>query len=154
MKIVVYVILVPLAVILFCAFIFASFKAFFRLSKEKLQLWWMRKRDGSAKKDAEITDPAGMVETVTLTAGTCDCCGRTFIGTTSDEESQLQIVKFMGVSKNICKDCLKRLFDNFNREKGRGETLYSENAKKLKDMLEKMDKNESNSANSSQNSHT
>lgn len=139
MKIVVYVILVPLAIILFCAFIFASFKAFYRMSKEKLRQWWQRKKDGSAAKDAEVTDPSGMVETVTITTGTCDCCGRAFIGTSADKESPLQIVKFMGVSRNICSDCLKRLFDNFNKKTGSGEILYSESAQKLKDMLEKLD---------------
>lgn len=144
MKIIIYVILVPLAIILFCAFIFAAFKAWFRQIKQRLMLWRQRKKDGSAAKDAEITDPAGMVETVTITTGTCDCCGRTFVGTTSDKESPLQIVRFMGVSKKICTDCLNRLFDNFNKEKGSGETLYSENAQKLKEMLEKMDNHQEN----------
>ena len=136
MKIIIYVFLVPLAVILLCVFLYNAIKALWRQSCENLRAWWRHK--WGKDKEAEITDPAGMVETITITKGVCDCCGRTFVGTTSDKDSPLQIVKFMGISRNICSDCLKKLFAQFKRENRRGETLYSDNAKKLKDMLDNL----------------
>lgn len=141
MKIIIYVIFVPLAIILLCAFIFAGFKALFSKMKANIKSWWERKKSGEAANDAEITDPEGMVESITITTGTCDCCGRTFVGTTEDKDKPLQRVKFMGITKNICSDCLKKLFENFNKSSKKGTTYYSENAQKLKDMLDNLNFN-------------
>ena len=75
------------------------------------------------------------MDIVTLTSGTCQSCGKKFIGTTEDKDPPLRVVTFMGESRVLCNDCLSRIMKEFNSSHESGETMYSQNAMKLKELL-------------------
>lgn len=137
MKILVNVVLVPLCIILLCAFLYAGMKALFRNMGEKIKGMFFKKN--KREEDVQAQKPEAMMDIVTITAGTCQSCGRTFIGTTADKDCPLKVVKFMGETKVICDDCLKKLLAEFNKTHVSSEKHYSKSANDLKNMLAKVD---------------
>lgn len=127
MKVVILVILVPLAIICLGAFLFAGIKALFLRIKNKIS----NKFFGGKNKLA----PEAMMDIVTLTSGTCQSCGKTFIGTTEDRDSPLRVVSFMGESRVLCNECLDHIMQEFNSSHASGETRFSQNALHLKELL-------------------
>lgn len=127
MKVVLLVILVPLAIICLGAFLFAGIKSLFLRIKAGIS----RKFFG---KESQLS-PEAMMDIVTLTSGTCQSCGKKFIGTTEDKDPPLRVVTFMGESRVLCNDCLARILKEFNSSHESRETRYSQNAMKLKDLL-------------------
>lgn len=121
------VILVPLAIICLGAFLFAGIKALFlRIKTGVLNKLFGRKAQAQ---------PEAMMDIVTLTSGTCQSCGKKFIGTTEDKDPPLRVVTFMGESRVLCNDCLARIMKEFNSSRKSGETMYSQKAMKLKELL-------------------
>lgn len=127
MKVIILVVLVPLAVICLGAFLFAGIKALFQRLKTKLS-------DKIHGRKSQIP-PEAMMDIVTLTSGTCQSCGKTFIGTTEDKDPPLRVVTFMGESRVLCNDCLARIMKEFTSRHESNETHYSQNAMKLKELL-------------------
>lgn len=125
MKTVLLVIFVPLAVICLGAFLFAGIKALFKQIKARVK----------NKFSHEKTPPEAMMDIVTLTSGTCQSCGKTFIGTTEDKNPPLRVVNFMGESRILCNECLERILAEFNRSQSSEETRYTQSALKLKELL-------------------
>lgn len=125
MKIVLLVIFVPLAVICLGAFLFAGIKALFRQMKSGI------KNVFSGKKES----PEAMMDIVTLTSGSCQSCGKKFIGTADDKNPPLKVVTFMGESRVLCNECLDRVLAEFNRSQSSSETRYSQSAMRLKELL-------------------
>lgn len=127
MKVIVMVILVPLAIICLGAFLFAGIKALFFRIKRRIREKFFHKK--------EQKRPEAMMDIVTMTSGTCQSCGRKFIGTTEDKEPPLKVVTFMGESRVLCNECLARIMAEFNSSHVSGETRYTESALKLKELL-------------------
>ncbi len=125
MKTILLVIFVPLTIICLGAFLFSGIKALFVELKNKI------KNKFSGKKKS----PEAMMDIVTLTSGTCESCGRKFIGTTADKDPPLRVVTFMGESRVLCNDCLAHILAEFNKSQSSEETHYSQNALKLKELL-------------------
>lgn len=121
------VILVPLAIICLGAFLFAGIKALFSLLKAKIKNFFSPKK--------EDPTPEAMMDIVTLTSGTCQSCGRTFIGTTEDKEPALRVVTFMGESRVLCNECLNRVMGEFNSSHKSCGTRYTQSALRLKELL-------------------
>lgn len=125
MKVVVMVILVPLAVICLGAFLFAGVRALFTQLVNKIK----------GKFSGKKVSPEAMMDIVTLTSGTCQSCGKTFIGTTEDKDPPLRSVTFMGERRILCDECLGRIMAEFNSSRNSKETRYSQSAIKLKELL-------------------
>ena len=126
-KIIVLVILVPLALICLGAFLFAGIKAWLARARDAIK----NKFSGKGKQ----APPEAMMDIVTLTSGTCQSCGKKFIGTTEDKNPPLRVVTFMGESRVLCNDCLARIMAEFNRSQESKETRYSKSAIKLQELL-------------------
>ncbi|MDE7241526.1 hypothetical protein [Desulfovibrio sp.] len=82
--------------------------------------------------------PDSLMKEIVITTGKCQCCGRTYIGTTEDTECPLKAVEFMGASKVLCQDCLNRLVTDFQRSGVSEEMKYSSSAGHLRDLLSNM----------------
>lgn len=139
MKVIVMVILVPLAIICLGAFLFAGIKAWFAKLKDSIK----NKFSGKGKH----IPPEAMMDIVTLTSGTCQSCGKKFIGTTEDTNPPLKVVTFMGESRVLCNDCLARIMAEFNRSQESKETKYSKSALKLQELLASTQNNQEKTAN-------
>lgn len=85
------------------------------------------------------TEP--LMKEIVITAGQCQCCGRTYIGTSADSECPLKAVEFMGASKVLCQDCLTRLMTDFQRSDKSREKKYSSSAQDLRDLLSNIGNN-------------
>lgn len=127
MKVIIMLVLVPLVLICLGAFLFAGMKALFLRVKNNIK----NKLSG---KDSQPS-PEAMMDIVTLTSGTCQSCGKKFIGTSEDKDPPLRVVTFMGESRVLCNDCLARIMTEFNSSHESQETRYSQNAMKLKELL-------------------
>ncbi|MBD5646565.1 MAG: hypothetical protein HDQ89_02730 [Desulfovibrio sp.] len=82
-----------------------------------------------------------LMKEIVITAGQCQCCGRTYIGTSADSECPLKAVQFMGASKVLCQDCLTRLMADFQRSEKSREKKYSSSAQDLRDLLSNIGSN-------------
>ena len=82
-----------------------------------------------------------LMKEIVITAGQCQCCGRTYIGTSADSECPLKAVEFMGASKVLCQDCLTRLMADFQRSEKSREKKYSSSAQDLRDLLSNIGNN-------------
>lgn len=82
-----------------------------------------------------------LMKEIVITAGQCQYCGRTYIGTSADSECPLKAVEFMGASKVLCQDCLTRLMTDFQRSEKSREKKYSSSAQELRDLLSNIGNN-------------
>lgn len=85
------------------------------------------------------TEP--LMKEIVITTGQCQCCGRTYIGTSADSECPLKAVEFMGAGKVLCQDCLTRLMADFQRSDKSREKKYSPSAQNLRDLLSSLGSN-------------
>ncbi|WP_165075144.1 MULTISPECIES: hypothetical protein [unclassified Desulfovibrio] len=76
-----------------------------------------------------------LMKEIVITTGKCQCCGRTYIGTSQDSDCPLKAVEFMGAGKVLCQDCLERIMADFQRSAVSGEKRYSASARELRDLL-------------------
>ena len=79
--------------------------------------------------------PESLMKEIVITTGKCQCCGRTYIGTTDDSDCPLKSVEFMGTSKVLCQDCLNQLMTDFQRSGFSQEKKFSSSAEGLRDLL-------------------
>ncbi|MBD5418332.1 MAG: hypothetical protein HDR50_11990 [Desulfovibrio sp.] len=79
--------------------------------------------------------PESLMKEIVITTGKCQCCGRTYIGTTDDSDCPLKAVEFMGTSKVLCQDCLNQLMSEFQRSGVSQEKKFSSSAEGLRDLL-------------------
>lgn len=79
--------------------------------------------------------PESLMKEIVITTGKCQCCGRTYIGTTADSDCPLKAVEFMGTSKVLCQDCLNQLMTEFQRNGVSQEKKFSTSAESLRDLL-------------------
>lgn len=136
---------VAVAIILVFCFLFASvtrgFKAMFFGIVAKMREWLSGKTTGpfaeAPRQGGFFTGgkPGSLMKEIVITAGQCQCCGRTYIGTSADTECPLKAVEFMGASKVLCQDCLDRLMADFQRSDKSHEKQYSSSARNLRDLL-------------------
>lgn len=96
-------------------------------------------RGGFFNMGGSRTEP--LMKEIVITAGQCQCCGRTYIGTSADSECPLKAVEFMGASKVLCQDCLTRLMADFQRSDKSREKKYSSSAQDLRDLLSNIGSN-------------
>lgn len=85
--------------------------------------------------------PEPLMKEIVITTGKCQCCGRTYIGTTDDSDCPLKAVEFMGTSKVLCQDCLNRLMTDFQRSGVSQEKKFSSSAESLRDLLSNIGNN-------------
>ena len=85
--------------------------------------------------------PESLMKEIVITTGKCQCCGRTYIGTTSDSDCPLKAVEFMGTSKVLCQDCLNQLMSEFQRSGVSQEKKFSSSAESLRDLLSNIGNN-------------
>lgn len=136
---------VAVAIILVLCVLFASvtsgFKAMFLgivnkiregLPKENRQ---MLRQTGDKLFKMEQQQPESLMKEIVITTGKCQCCGRTYIGTTDDSDCPLKAVEFMGTSKVLCQDCLNQLMTDFQRSGVSQEKKFSSSAEGLRDLL-------------------
>ena len=136
---------VAVAIILVLCLLFASvtrgFKAMFLGIVAKLRQGLSGTPEASPRKAGGGfftmggTDSEPLMKEIVITAGQCQCCGRTYIGTSADSECPLKAVEFMGASKVLCQDCLTRLMADFQRSDKSREKKYSSSAQDLRDLL-------------------
>lgn len=82
-----------------------------------------------------------LMKEIVITTGKCQCCGRTYIGTSQDSDCPLKAVEFMGAGKVLCQDCLERLMADFQRSAVSREKRYSASARELRDLLSTLGNN-------------
>lgn len=85
--------------------------------------------------------PESLMREIVITTGKCQCCGRTYIGTTDDSDCPLKAVEFMGASKVLCQDCLNKLMADFQHSGVSQEKKYSSSAENLRDLLSSIGNN-------------
>ena len=142
---------VAVAIILVLCFLFASvtrgFKAMFFGIVAKLRGALSGTEEGPARTpgggffNMGGSQPESLMKEIVITAGQCQCCGRTYIGTSADSECPLKAVEFMGASKVLCQDCLTRLMADFQRSDKSREKKYSSSAQELRDLLSNIGSN-------------
>ena len=135
---------VAVAIILALCFLFASvtrgFKAMFLGIVVKLRealagtgAGAPRRPGGGVFHNGRQTE--SLMKEIIITTGQCQCCGRTYIGTSEDSDCPLKAVEFMGTGKVLCQDCLTRLMADFQRSGKSRERKYSPSARNLRDLL-------------------
>ncbi|MDE6734757.1 MAG: hypothetical protein K2J64_04740 [Desulfovibrio sp.] len=82
-----------------------------------------------------------LMKEIIITTGKCQCCGRTYIGTSQDNDCPLKAVEFMGTGKVLCQDCLERIMADFQRTAVSREKRYSASARELRDLLSSLGSN-------------
>ena len=134
---------VAVAIILVLCLLFASvtrgFKAMFLGIVGKLRQAVSGTEEAAPRKAAGGFFSTGsqgepLMKEIVITAGQCQCCGRTYIGTSADSECPLKAVEFIGASKVLCQDCLTRLMTGFQRSEKSREKKYSSSAQDLRDL--------------------
>lgn len=142
---------VAVAIILVLCFLFASvtrgFKAMFLGIVAKLREALSGPQAGAPRRarggffNMGGGQPESLMKEIVITTGQCQCCGRTYIGTSEDSDCPLKAVEFMGASKVLCQDCLTRLLADFQRSDKSQEKKYSSSAQSLRDLLSNIGSN-------------
>lgn len=134
------VIFIFLAIVFICTTIFAGFKALCLRIIDRIRENVQSYRNDASAIPAAIKNrmkprKRDLMKVISLTTGQCESCGRTFIGTTDDEDCPLNEIEFMGEQKTLCTDCFEKLMQDFRRSGQSDEKWFSKNAQHLKNIL-------------------
>lgn len=97
MKVFFTVIFAALGVIFLCVIIFEGFKALMLRIMNAIRNFLGGKRgQDNSRKSPDSGNPESMMNVITITSGSCQCCGKIWIGTSRDKDCPLKEVEFMG----------------------------------------------------------
>lgn len=76
------------------------------------------------------------METVAITLGKCNRCGKTFVGTTGEDDNTcLQSMTLNGTTKVFCKNCCSDIQHAFDMTGESDDVEYSERMQKIRALL-------------------
>ena len=83
----------------------------------------------------------GAMKTISITSGTCSCCGKKYIGTTDDENTPLKEVSIFGETKVLCYNCLDKLVKQWEKKNKTNEVIFTQSAENLKNIFNNKEEN-------------